>query len=77
MPVVQPGDHGVHRRVDRRQVRGRVPGHLVGGTDGGDHAVEDEHRARIVNRLRAVHRQDDAVVDQDGAVGGQAANPST
>ena len=48
--VVEPGDHGVHRRVDRRHGGGgRVLGHLVRPTDRGDDAVDDEHRARVVN----------------------------
>ena len=49
--VVEPGDHGVHRRVDRRhRGGGRVSGHLLRRTDRGDHAVDDEHRARVVTR---------------------------
>ena len=66
--VVEPGEHGVHRRVDRRHGGGgRVLGHLVRSTDGGDDAVDHEHRARVVNGPPAVHRQDDPVVDQHTA----------
>ena len=76
--VVQPGDDGVHRCVDAcRGVGGGVTGHLVRRPDGGDLAVDDEHRAWIVHGPRAVHWQDDAVVDEDVGDGGQGANPST
>ena len=59
--------------------RSRVAGHLLRRSDGGDHAIDDEHRPWVVDGPRAVDRQDDAVVDQDvegsSAIGSQAREP--
>ena len=65
--VVQAGDHGVHRRVDACADVAAAGCRATSSDrpDGGDLAVDDEHRAWIVNGPRAVHRHDDAVVDED------------